>query len=342
MESVDLIEFDVAISETIEQKRTLILGNGFSVSWNHSIFSYRSLRESAISLTQNTQAVFAKLDTVDFEEVIRAYEYSSEVCDVYGIPNEFKKTAEHVRSLLIDTLAQNHPASPADISNSEYDLCIKFLSHFNGIYTLNYDMLLYWVLMKDMFRDDGSSPILNEVGDGFAYNGEDFLNWDGAKFEIHYLHGALHLFEEDELVKLNYRNTNKKLKDQFIELIQKQKKFPLFVAEGSKSNKLRRIRSSGYLTRCLNSLQKIGTKSKPQSVFTFGASFSDNDIHVLQALGKNNCHNFYIGIYGDPQSEENQKLIKNAKKIEYYRSCTRNPAPVSIKFFDSSSAKVWR
>jgi len=40
-----------------------------------------------------------------------------------------------------------------------------------------------------------------------------------------------------------------------------------------------------------------------------------------------------------PDVEDVPELMK---AVDYYRSCTRNPAPVSIKFFDSSSAKVWR
>jgi len=156
------------------------------------------------------------------------------------------------------------------------------------------------------------------------------------------LHGALHLFEREELVKLNYRTTQKKLKEQFIELIQEQEKFPLFVAEGLKSQKLRRIRSSGYLTRCLNSLQNIGAFKNPKSVFIYGASLSDNDLHIVQALGRNKCHNFYVGLYGDPHNEANQKLRMNAAKIGLYRNSASKPAPFNLKFFDSASVPVWR
>jgi len=43
---------------------------------------------------------------------------------------------------LIETIALSHPESPASIPTDEYENCIRFLSHFRSIYTLNYDMLL--------------------------------------------------------------------------------------------------------------------------------------------------------------------------------------------------------
>lgn len=320
----------------------MLLGNGFSVSWNPTIFSYKSLKESASSLKESTKELFLKLNTVDFEEVIKAYEHAADVCEVYKMENTFKVTAKEIRSALIETIASSHPESPASLTESEYNLCIDFLSNFHSIYTLNYEMLLYWVIMKDKFREDGVASKLSSMSDGFAYNHEDFLNWDGSKFDIHYLHGALHLFEHDELVKLNYRNTQIKLKDQFIELIQKQEKLPLSVAEGTKIQKLKRIRGSGYLTRCLNSLQKIGAFKVPKSVFIFGASRSDNDLHIVQALAKNNCHIFYVGVYGDPKLEANLKLKRNAEKIGEIKASLGKSVPFNLKFFDSSTAVVWR
>ncbi len=256
-----LMTFNQALSECHDQDKSVLLGNGFSIAWEHKIFSYNSLKDQAKDLDKDVLAVFSALDTVDFEEVIDAFNHAGIVCTATGIKNNFPEQAEKIRDLLIETIAANHPDYPSKISQKQFDSCVGFLKNFNArIYTLNYDMLLYWVLMRDMFRDDGTESQIENCEDGFAYNDEEFLNWDGTNFNIHYLHGALHLFEQEATLKLNYQLTGESLKSQFIKLIKKQKKFPLFVAEGDSRKKLRRIHSSGYLTRCINSLQKIGSK----------------------------------------------------------------------------------
>lgn len=338
----DIMSFEDALEESSGQDRNLLLGNGFSIAWKPEVFSYRSLKEKALSLDQTTQDVFAALETVDFEKVIDAYEYAAKVCSVYEMECDFARKAESVRRILVETIAENHPSMPSEISDQQYTNCISFLSNFRkDIYILNYDLLLYWVLMHDRFKEDGGRR-LSHYSDGFAYNGEEFLNWDGTNFNLHFMHGALHLFEKSEFLKLNYSNTQVRLKDQFIDLIMNRKTMPLFVAEGSSNNKMNRIRSSGYLTRCYNSLQKIGGSRNPQSFFTYGVSFSENDSHIIECLGKNKCQNYYIGIYGDFTDHHNENFLTNVRKISHVRSMQRNPASLSIKFYNASSANVWR
>lgn len=338
---MDLLTFNEALKEATSKKH-LLLGNGFSISWNRDIFNYRSLKNNAKGLPDDILKLFDILNTADFEEVITAYEYASKVCDVYKIENKFQAKANKVREILIESIAQNHPDLPSKVTNDEFENCVNFLSNFDSIYTLNYDMLLYWVTMRGKFREDDSSVKLTKISDGFAYNDKEFLNWDGNNFETHYLHGALHIFETDELLKLNYKETSIPLKNQFITLIKEKNKLPLFVAEGSSYKKLTKIRNSGYLTRCLNSLNKIGTMKSPHSVFSFGVSFSENDNHIIDCLAKNKCHNFYVSLYGDPKSKINKETIKRANKIVSIRNSLKKKAPITLKFFSAESAKVWR
>lgn len=155
MKEIEILTFEKAINETHPKNRILVLGNGFSIAWNSSIFSYKSLKESAEKLDERTKTLFHTMDTVDFEELIRAYEYASHVCNVYGIENEFSRNASELRTMLIETIAKSHPEFPGNILSEEYENCIKFLSNFKSIYTLNYDMLLYWRGMVNKFKSSG-------------------------------------------------------------------------------------------------------------------------------------------------------------------------------------------
>lgn len=336
-----VLTYEEALDDSRDGKRFLLLGNGYSVAWDSSIFNYASLKENAQGLGRDIKKVFSDLNTVDFEEVIKAYEYAAKICESYGIEMEFEDKASIVRDSLIDTIAASHPDLPSKVSDTQFEACVDFFESYNSIYTLNYDMLLYWVLMRDMFRESGS-PRLRRLSDGFAYNDEEFLNWDGSKFDIYYMHGALHLFEGSDLLKLNYSENLTPLKEQFVELIKNRKKFPLFVAEGTSDKKVNRIRNSGYLTRCLNSLQKIGRRGTPDSIFAFGVSFSQNDQHILKCISHNSIQKLYVGLYGDQATEANQQTIQNARQLVTMRMSRGDRAvPVTVKFYNASDANVW-
>ena len=94
-----------------------------------------------------------------------------------------------------------------DISDERYAACRTFLSHFVGsgagckIYTMNYDLLLYWALMHE--EEDPLVSVPLDHDDGFRKDASDYdapyVEWQGESAahgqNIHYLHGALHLFD---------------------------------------------------------------------------------------------------------------------------------------------------
>src|SRR2546423_14725483 len=131
---------------------------------------------------------------------------------------------------------------PRDISAESYAACKTFLAHFNRIYTLNYDLLLYWAFMQDEIEpslscDDG----FRTPDDGPA----DYVTWepDNAydQQKIYYMHGALHIFDAGaEIQKYTWRNTGIRLVEQIRNALQRNL-YPLFVAEGESLQKLARI-----------------------------------------------------------------------------------------------------
>ena len=124
------------------------------------------------------------------------------------------------------------------------------------IYTLNYDLLLYWILMHDDELLDGSDPTIEfSASDGFGNEEDDpdadYVVWQGEtgahSAKVHFLHGALHLFDAgNELQKFTWVRTSAPLIDQARAAIEADK-FPLFVAEGSSHQKKTKIRHNAYL-----------------------------------------------------------------------------------------------
>lgn len=352
----EVISFADAIADSARfSKRHLLLGNGFSIACEPDIFHYGSLFEQAdFSNIPRAKKVFEALGTQDFEEAIRTLESGARTAPIYSdtgssIANAMSSDAEALKDLLVSTVAGNHPDIPANIPDQKFWACRKFLSHFlsgdhaGHVFTLNYDLLLYWTLMhEDMPFDD---PINLNTNDGFG-NVEDepdtdYVVWHGEtgahSASVHFLHGALHLFDAGhELQKYTWVRRQERLTDQARNAIA-DNKFPIFVSEGTSRQKFTKIRHNAYLYQGLKVLASNTNQGK-HCFFIFGHSLAQNDNHILQRLGRGKFKKLYISLYGDPNNELNKPIVQNANRLAGLRH-ERNT--LEIVFFDAASAKVW-
>lgn len=333
---IKILSFDQALRKSESYgKKHLLLGNGFSIACKPDIFAYGSLFEEAKkTMSAELAAIFAAMGTQDFEEVIRALQHAAVIVGVYRPKFATTKRmllsdAEKLKTDLIQAVAGRHPARPNDISDEHYTACRQFLSNFVGqgaggkIYTMNYDLLLYWALMHEE-EEDALSRIELSHDDGFRKDQDDFdapyVEWQGEGAahgqNIHYLHGALHLFDAGyQLQKYTWVNTGKPLVDQANDALKKDL-FPVFVAEGDSNSKLTKIQHSAYLHHNFKSFAGVcQTKSRDgTALFIYGHSFANNDAHVLNMIGYGKILHLFVSLYGDPDS---------------------------VDFFDAASAKVW-
>lgn len=355
-----VIPFKDALKEaTNYNKKNLLLGNGFSIACVPSIFTYTSLfKQADFSKIPEVKEIFKNLQTQDFEEVVMALEHCSIVLPSYRktLPKTvalIHKHAQKLKEILIETIAKNHPGRPTDIDETKYKACIQFLNNFLGndgaIYSLNYDLLLYWTLMYGM-----NEGLLNaEPNDGFGKNVEfedgefsvsDYVIWQGDSNahgqNIHYLHGALHIFERDaDIEKFTWINTGKPLIEQAREALEVNR-FPLFVAEGDSKKKLTRISHSGYLFHSYKSFSqrmKTGDKKSTACLFTYGVSFSENDAHIIKKISNGRCNHLFVSIYGNPNLDYNKHIIDAAETIKRKRT----NQDFRISYYDADSAKIW-
>lgn len=352
----DLLTFDEAIEHSAQfKKRHLLLGNGFSIACRPKIFTYGSLFEQAdFSSAPRLPAVFDAVGTTDFEHVIKMLEDASRVVPVYSkeateAAAQMAADAEALKDILIQTVANNHPNIPNEINDEQFWACRRFLAHFLGdenkdgkVYTLNYDLLLYWTLMhEDMGFDE---PISLAANDGFGRDEDtepEYVNWMGESGahgqRVHYLHGALHLFDAGaELQKYTWVNTGKPLLEQAREAMG-ARKFPLFVAEGKSTQKLAKIKHSAYLHHSYKSFSsQMGQRN--DALFIFGHSLAENDQHILKKIARGKIGQIYVGLYGDPNSDGNKAIRSAANALGAHRD---ERVPLSIAFFDAGSAQVW-
>lgn len=327
-------------------KRHLLLGNGFSISLKPDIFSYGALFDSAdFSSKPHIKGLFKNLKTQDFEIVIKHLQDAATVLDAYGrsdpaLARDFREDAAAIKDALVKAIAKRHPDRPFDIKPEQYIASRKFLSRFDHIFTLNYDVLLYWTMMQSdldqlTFRHD----------DGFRHPEDDpgapWVSWQqGNAATVSYLHGALHVFDAgSEITKYTWSKTDKPIVDQ-IRASLDEEKYPLFVAEGTSTTKLERILHNAYLHKALRSFE--GCQAATAAIVIFGHSLADNDRHVLKCIAKGNCPYLLVSLYGDPSSEANTRIIAAANTLVEERGPAggRRKA-LEVRFYDAATVKLW-
>ena len=341
MADFQLYSFEDCIKNTGAKKHILI-GNGFSIALKPDIFSYGSLHSKAdFSTVPHAAEVFKALATQDFEAVIRLLVDMAKVLKCYedtstDLVAQIEKDAAAIKTILAQAIARNHPDRPYDITNEQYAACRTFLNNFNHIYTLNYDVLLYWALMHDEVDE-----LDIRCDDGFRHpEGNEtapYVSWqEGDSATVHFLHGALHIYDAGhELTKYTWSKTDIPIVEQVRSALDDEK-YPLFVAEGHSHDKLDKIMHSAYLHKALRSFSSIGG-----SLFVFGHSFDDNDDHVLKKIPEGKVTDLFVGLYGDPNSENNKRII--AKAFSFADIRTENPRKkkLNVHFFDAGTARVW-
>jgi hypothetical protein len=326
--------------------KRLLLGNGFSIAWNRDIFAYGSLYDRAnfSAVSASAKDAFDVLGTRDFEVVMRRMRESAALLELFDagqskLATQLRTDADGLRDLLVQTIADNHPARPGDVTPEQYAACRAFLSPFETVYTLNYDLLLYWTIMQDA---EGLPPA--PMNDGFDHDEDEpdapWVTWDSQASsrtqKIFYVHGALHVYDAGHAVqKYTWSRSGEALIDQ-IRAALTDRKFPLFVAEDSATNKMEKILHQGYLHKAVRSLE-----SQNGALFTFGFAFGDSDRHVLRAIAKSTIREMWVGLYGQPTSPDNEAIKAAARALQDERSQFHPRANLRVEFFDSSTARVW-
>lgn len=336
-----ILSFEQALQEAEESKKHVLLGNGFSIACKPDIFTYGSLLERADfeSVSPQAREAFSVLQTRDFEVVMRSLRSAAALVQLYSrertdLRDALTRDAGGLREVLVAAIARNHPGMPSEIADDKYTACRKFLSNFGSIYTVNYDLLLYWAIM----HADEDHPVTLPSDDGFRTpeaGAQEYVTWEVENSDtqdIFHLHGALYLFDAGaELKKYTWINTGVRLIEQ-VRAALNANLFPLVVAEGETKDKVERISHSGYLHRGLRSFKKIGG-----ALFLFGLSLGLQDLHILKSIAKNSrLTSLYVSLYGNPESADNRRIRAGAEALSVGRR-----RPLSVKFYQAESARAW-
>jgi hypothetical protein len=333
-----MLTFKEAINQSDQDVRSILLGNGFSISAD-TIFDYAKLYDKISN--QRFKSLFTGLSTYDFEKLIFELENTYSFLNIYDkrqktLIENLSNDALALRKEFASVISKSH-ALYQDIFkigqglNQKTRSCRKFLSNFSQIYTTNYDLLLYWTIMNE----SDSNPRIFPTDDGFAprddLNPDSNLVWFSQhkkrKQKVFYLHGSLFFGETEQgLVKVK-KNAN--LLNELVNTITNNHYLPLIVLEGSSVTKYKKICNHSYLKNAYDGLRVLSG-----SLFIFGHSLKPYDEHILEAIRNSSVKKNFISKFravGDDTGFD-----KRAKTLE----C--NHYNKEVFFFDADSAEVWK
>ncbi len=337
------------VREAIETKGRpfhLLLGNGFSMAYDAEIFSYNALYDFVDQLDDDLLSrLFQVVGTKDFEAVMRQLDTFGALLEAFGSDEQLLERVEgataDLKSSLLEAINELHPEHVFKVSQEKSDACGRFLRPFlqsgGHIFTTNYDLLLYWILMRngvveavDGFGRDRETPEDEVVAAEEIEYSE--LRWGKhrASQVIHYLHGALPIFDTGiEIVKEEYDSAHYLLEN-IRERIGRDE-YPIFVTAGDGRDKLEHILHNRYLTHCWDTF--CATEG---SLVSFGFNFGKNDQHVIDGINRATRQgakvsprlwSLYLGVYSDEDRDRIEGLASSFK--------------CKVHIFDAKTAPVW-
>lgn len=322
----------------------LIMGNGFSMSYDHKIFSYNALYDFIEKLKDPTLSkLFEVINTKNFELVMRQLDNFIEMAKAFDDDGKLIKALTNANKLLqkslIDAVSSLHPEHVFEVSEDKSKACFSFLNEYlekeGKVFSTNYDLLLYWVLMRneskqanDGFGREHLNPVATRRGQEDAEYGD--LYWGKYKDEqkVFHVHGTLPIFDTGtEIEKEVYRDRQYLLEN--IKERMDKKEYPIFVTAGDGTEKLKHIYHNRYLIHCYDTLSSI-----TGSLISFGFNFGEYDYHIIDAVNKaskrgaqsgDKLFSIYIGVY----SESDLEYVKSIQgkfdcKVNVYNSQTAN------------------
>ena len=344
MESFD----DVVASITKNKGKRefhLLLGNGFSMAYDPEIFSYNALHDFIAQLDDDDlSTVLGVIETKNFEVIMQQLDNFALLVEAFGgdanLRARVEGASEKLKRGLLSAVEALHPEHVFTVPEEQSEACSRFLKVFldtgGSVFSTNYDLLLYWILLRNGVVDhvDGfGRELLNpdEVAKGEDEEWSELI-WGKhrQKQNVFYLHGALPFFDEGaDIVKEEYDGQNYLLTN--IRERMDSGSYPIFVTAGDGREKLSHIMHNHYLSWCFD--QFCGIEG---SLVTFGFNFGQYDEHIIDAINRaakdgKNVHPKLLSIYIGVYSEEDRRHIEQiAPKFK-----------CKVRMFDAKTVDVW-
>ena len=313
---------------------TVVIGNGASIAIDGRL-AYPSLYNAAIDnghLDAQEQQIFEFFGTQDFEFVLRALSHANSINQHLQIEETSTGDAyQSIKASLIETVRGIHPEY-ADVRDS-LARATQFLGHFRSVFSLNYDLFIYWAMMvgneiancnrfKDCF-----------VNGSFRTDYQDFripIDACDTTTLVFYPHGNLVLVTDMWGNESKLKQNEQDLVRVITESWQIGGDTPLFVSEGGWKRKQSAIGRNYYLQTVVNELAAPKT-----SVFAYGWNFGEQDRHLVRAIKKSGATLLGISVYTGEGSDPDHFCYETSRQI------TQQIGGIEVLYFDAADDGLW-
>jgi hypothetical protein len=359
MTSKKVGEHEIYTWKEIKEKfdSTLLIGNGASIAV-HEDFSYGAILELARqngSIKKEEERLFSEFDTRNFELVLRALRYSWRTLRALLMPDskdQIESLAKNIKEALSSTVLDFHVDR-----NSVVPLVPRiapFLYRFKNVFSLNYDLIIYWACLIANTRHNIDGKMMDSFGNDEEKDlvfKESKLNDERYKdrTRVFYPHGNLALVKkrkgeqyvkEQKVKRLNKRTS---VLDSIGRYWMSGEYDPLIVSEGSAQEKVDAILQSSYLRTVVFDIMP---RAKESVVF-YGFNFGESDKHIVNNLLANgeNIKRVAVSVFmrkeNSKEHEKAREYCSRVKKIINSMVKKKGDHSVDVVFFDATSEGAW-
>jgi len=309
-------------------RRTLLLGNGFSIRM------WPDFRYPALVRRANIPPELPLLKDA-MQEAKGDFEIAQRKLDERD-NEEGKNAAAKLRDIFLSAVATVHPDASVHIPDFARANPLELLRNFfprEGtedlfrVFTLNYYLLLHWLIFPASTTKSGYDfnlqgyKVSDQFGGPSQYCPGGRVIWREMEIcnaTFFYLHGALHLLEKGGQTQKLTWGRGESLANIIRRSFIVERNIPLFVSEGDAIAKKNRIRRSDYLSHCMQELATSASE-KEGCFFVYGWSFGKQDDHIKKILAKGHFETLYVGLH-PIDAEKVDERVNELK--DWRRSCT--------------------
>lgn len=274
-------------------------------------------------------------------------------CDSEQMIKKMQNDYKLLKEAVIEVLASEHPEYKALFSafNGEFvKTCSENLRQFDRLYTINYDMIIYWLLIKQdlILKRDESGSIISKgkFKDSFSKKSDKHKNLLEYSVSDHlqnlfFLHGALHLVSKDKKAYKLYKGRDELSIKEIKEMLLNEKiGFEnCIIFNASSDEKLAEIYKNDYL---IKSYQKISTAEKDFIVYGCTPYHNINkknavvDKHLWSCIVNSKISDLYISVR---DISEGAVLNEIKENLDMHKTHGRL---VKVHFFSHKDCSIWQ
>lgn len=332
----------------------LIVGNGASISLSNN-FNYNNLflkAEELGYLSPEIAKIFSQIGTSNFEAILNQLDITQKINNTLSLPdilisqlpiinNVISTSSNQIKTALIETIRSVHPnyTELSIVQNESNDILKlnKFLNQFDYIINLNYDLLIYYIILvnKTEFIDSFRNTSTGRQNLSFD---EDVINTPyGNKTKLYYPHGNIVLCVDSngEEQKIRCSEGTTLLQEILNTWEGANQLYPLFICEGTSNEKVKGIYRNYYLTYVYKKI----LPNLPSNIVCYGWSLSENDEHILKQILKDSQRSlkFLISI----RTDEKTPLQVETECTNIKNRITNINSRTEVHFFDKSDEGCW-